>query len=161
MQNKSCFTDAVVEAAQLSFGPESLNPVLQKKGESLVKQKTSLKNILKRPGISINDFRDDLLCEDFPVPPLFSPLIEEALFEAETIIKYEGYIKRQKEQIKKLSSINNKKIPCGFDYKRAVGLSSEAVEKLSLIKPETLGQAMRISGINPSDISVLSVCLYK
>ena len=57
--------------------------------------------------------------------------------------------------------INKKKIPYGFDYKRTVGLSSEASEKLSLIKPETLGQAMRISGVNPSDVSVLSVCLYK
>ena len=161
LQNKISLTDALVGATRVSLDPEALNPFLQKKGEVQVKQKISLKNLLKRPGISINDFRGALLGDVFPVPPLFAPLVEESLLEAETIIKYEGYIKRQKEQIKKLASINKKKIPYGFDYKRTVGLSSEASEKLSLIKPETLGQAMRISGVNPSDVSILSVCLYK
>ena len=127
----------------------------------MVKQKTPLRDVLKRPDVSINDFRGNLLGSCAPLPSLFTPLIEEALFEAETVVKYEGYIKRQKEQIKKLSSLNKKKIPYSFNYKKALGLSSEAIEKLTLVKPETLGQAMRVSGVNPSDVSVLSVLLSK
>jgi tRNA uridine 5-carboxymethylaminomethyl modification enzyme len=161
LQKKISLTDAVISATQLSLAPEAINPVLHKKGGAPVKQKTSLNNVLKRPGVSIDDFINYLPGVDVSGFPLFGPLADEAIFEAETTIKYEGYIKRQKEQIKKLSSINNKKIPFDFDYKRAVGISSEAVEKLSLVKPETLGQAMRVSGVKPSDVSVLSVCLYK
>ena len=161
LQKKTDLTRAVVDSTRISLGPKALNRVLRKKGEPLVKQKKPIKVILKRPGISIKDFKDTVLNVALKGSDLFLPLIEEAVLEAETIIKYDGYIKRQKEQIKKLSSINKKKIPCDFDYKGVVGLSSEAKEKLSTIRPETLGQAMRVSGVNPSDIAVLSVFLYK
>jgi len=161
LQKKIDLTRAVVDSTWTSLGPKALNRVLRKKGEPLVKQKKPIKVILKRPGISIKDFKDTVLNGALKGSDLFLPLIEEAVLEAETIIKYDGYIKRQKEQIKKLSSINKKKIPYDFDYKGVVGLSSEAKEKLSTIRPETLGQAMRVSGVNPSDIAVLSVFLYK
>ena len=161
IQDKINFTSALVKATQLSLEPCVINPILQKNGASVVKQKTPLRDVLKRPDVSINDFRGSLLGSCAPLPSLFTPLIEEAFFEAETIVKYEGYIKRQKEQIKKLSSLNKKKIPYSFNYKKALGLSSEAIEKLTLVKPETLGQAMRVSGVNPSDVSVLSVLLSK
>ncbi|MAE13353.1 tRNA uridine-5-carboxymethylaminomethyl(34) synthesis enzyme MnmG [Candidatus Woesearchaeota archaeon] len=161
LQKKTDLTRAVVDSTRISLGPKALNRVLRKKGEPLVKQKKPIKVILKRPGISIKDFKDTVLNVALKGSDLFLPLIEEAVLEAETIIKYDGYIKRQKEQIKKLSSINKKKIPSDFDYKGVVGLSSEAKEKLSTIRPETLGQAMRVSGVNPSDIAVLSVFLYK
>ncbi|SVC31296.1 uncharacterized protein METZ01_LOCUS284150, partial [marine metagenome] len=161
LQKKTDLTCAVVDATRTSLGPKALNRVLRKKGEPLVKQKKPIKVILKRPGISIKDFKDTVLNGALKGSDLFLPLAEEAILEAETIIKYDGYIKRQKEQIKKLSSINKKKIPYNFDYKGLVGLSSEAKEKLSTIRPETLGQAMRVSGVNPSDVAVLSVFLYK
>ena len=161
LQKKIDLTRAVVDSTRISLGPKALNRVLRKKGEPLVKQKKPIKVILKRPGISIKDFKDTVLNGALKGSDLFLPLIEEAVLEAETIIKYDGYIKRQKEQIKKLSSINKKKIPYDFDYKGVVGLSSEAKEKLSTIRPETLGQAMRVSGVNPSDVAVLSVFLYK
>jgi len=161
LQKKIDLTRAVVDSTRTSLGPKALNRVLRKKGEPLVKQKKPIKVILKRPGISIKDFKDTVLNGALKGSDLFLPLIEEAVLEAETIIKYDGYIKRQKEQIKKLSSINKKKIPYDFDYKGVVGLSSEAKEKLSTIRPETLGQAMRVSGVNPSDVAVLSVFLYK
>ena len=117
--------------------------------------------ILRRPSISINDFRQVLFKKNLLSSSLSVHLIEEAFLEAETIIKYDGYIKRQTDQIKRLSSINRKKIPCHFNYEKIKGLSLEAREKLVLIRPETVGQAMRISGGTPSDASVLSVYLHK
>jgi tRNA uridine 5-carboxymethylaminomethyl modification enzyme len=161
LQKKTNLTRAVVSATHTSLGPRALNRVLQKTGEPLVKQKKPIKDILKRPRVSIKDFKESVLDEHLKDTTLFSPLAEEAVLEAETIVKYAGYIKRQKDQIKKLSSINKKKIPDNFNYKGVVGLSLEAKEKLSSIKPETLGQAMRISGVNPSDVAVLSVFLYR
>jgi tRNA uridine 5-carboxymethylaminomethyl modification enzyme len=161
LQKKTNLTRAVVSATHTSLGPRALNRVLQKTGEPLVKQKKPIKDILKRPRVSIKDFKESVLDEHLKDTTLFSPLAEEAVLEAETIVKYAGYIKRQKDQIKKLSSINKKKIPDNFNYKGVVGLSLEAKEKLSSIKPETLGQALRISGVNPSDVAVLSVFLYR
>ena len=93
IKDKIDFTDALVCATRLSLEPCVINPVLQKNGASVVKQKTPLRDVLKRPDVSINDFRGNLLGSCAPLPSLFTPLIEEALFEAETVVKYEGYIK--------------------------------------------------------------------
>lgn len=161
LQKKINLTNAMVSATQVSLSKRALNHILQKIGEPLVKQKKPIIDILKRPRVSIKDFKEHILDEHLKATTLFSSLAEEAALEAETIIKYDGYIKRQKDQIKKLSSINKKKIPYDFNYKGVVSLSQEAKEKLSIIKPETLGQAMRVSGVNPSDIAVLSVFLYR
>ena len=161
LQKKTNLTRAIVSATHASLGPRALNRVLQKTGEPLVKQKKPIKDILKRPRVSIKDFKESVLDEHLKDTTLFSPLAEEAVLEAETIVKYAGYIKRQKDQIKKLSSINKKKIPDNFNYKGVVGLSLEAKEKLSSIKPETLGQAMRVSGVSPADVAALSVLIHK
>jgi tRNA uridine 5-carboxymethylaminomethyl modification enzyme len=81
--------------------------------------------------------------------------------EAETTIKYAGYIVRQYEQIERLKSQEKLSIPGDFDYISINSLSNEAREKLDFVKPETLGQAMRVSGVTPADVGVLSVLLYK
>ncbi len=81
--------------------------------------------------------------------------------DVETEIKYEGYIKRHLSEIQKISQNENLFIDKNTDYSAYSGLSSEAVEKLSLVKPETFGQACRISGISPADASVLMVYLFK
>ena len=86
---------------------------------------------------------------------------EELLIEAESTIKYEGYIKRQEEHIKKMKKHENKKIPPGVNYHNISSLSNEAREKLSFVNPETLGQASRVSGVTPADASVLAVLLTK
>ena len=161
LQNKTSFTEKIVGFALASLEPGVINSVLNRKKEIPVKQKTPLIKILRRPSISINDFRRVLFKKTLLSSSLSVHLIEEAFLEAETIIKYEGYIKRQTDQIKRLSSINRKKIPCHFNYEKIKGLSLEAREKLVLIRPETVGQAMRISGVTPSDASVLSVYLHK
>ena len=90
-----------------------------------------------------------------------APYQEEALLEAETTIKYRGYIDRTNTHINKAIKNDMIKISPLFNYSSIVGLSSESKEKLSSIKPETLGQAMRISGVTPADISVLSIFIAK
>ena len=153
--------DEIVREASASFSPELVNPVLSKTNSGTIKQKRPLREVLKRPSVSIEEFKSFVLKGGAPTKGLNSSLVSEALAEAETLIKYEGYIKRQTDQIKKVKSLNMKRIPCSFRYEEVVGLSSEARHKLINIKPETLGQATRISGVTPSDISVLSVFLFK
>ena len=81
--------------------------------------------------------------------------------EAEAIIKYEGYIKRQLKQIENLQKQEHRAIPADFDYLQLSSLSQEAREKLDFVRPETLGQAYRVSGVSPADASVLSVYLFR
>ena len=83
----------------------------------------------------------------------------EALFTAETDIKYDGYVKIENERVVKIKSLEHVFIPRQFKYESLVGLSGEAVEKLIHIQPETLGHASRIAGVRPSDIGVLAIYL--
>ena len=142
----------------ISLDKESTNKVLGLKQESPTKEKISLTKLLKRPLITINDIKPYI---DFDkiIDPKVLYLKKELLIETEAQIKYEGYIKRQLEHIKKIKSQEHLLIPLSFNYKKIKSISNESREKLSFIKPETLGQAMRISGIKPSDISILSVFL--
>ena len=86
-------------------------------------------------------------------------MVKEASIEAEAVVKYKGYILRQQEQVSRMKKQENTIIPKSFKYKSINSLSNEAREKLSLVRPETLGQAYRVSGVTPADISVLSVLL--
>jgi len=95
------------------------------------------------------------------VPDKIKHITRELMIEAEAQIKYEGYIKRQIEHVKKMKKQEHVKIPSDFNFKDMSSISNESKEKLDFIKPENLGQAMRISGIKPSDISILSVHLLK
>ena len=86
---------------------------------------------------------------------------EEILNEVEIDIKYEGYIKKANKEAEKMLKLENKKIPKDIDYSKIKNIASEAKQKLQEINPESLGQALRISGVNPSDISILSVYLKR
>ena len=110
--------------------------------------------LLKRPGFSIKDLPINFY-EESDALPLW--LIDDILFDVESEIKYEGYIKRHLKEIEKLKKHEETKIPKNFDYNSIKGLSKEAVEKFNLVKPETVGQANRISGIKPSDSTVLII----
>ena len=114
------------------------------------------KDLLRRPEISIFDLPKKTRPVDSNLP---SWLQEEVLFDVESDIKYEGYIKRHLSDIEKMKKNENLKIDTKTDYQKLPGLSSEAIEKLSFVQPETLGQAMRVSGVTPTDISVLLVNL--
>ena len=119
---------------------------------------TPAKTVLKRPECSIFDFPDTFLSHSGELPIWSS---NELLLDIEAEIKYEGYIKRHLNDLKKQKKNESLTISNKLDYGVLAGLSNEAVEKLSFVRPETLGQAMRVSGVTPADISVLLVNLSK
>ena len=110
------------------------------------------KELVRRTGFSILDLPINFKKANRRLSPW---VLEDVLFDIESDIKYEGYIKRHLKEIDRLKKHDETKIPKGFSYKSLRGLSKEAIEKLSLIKPETIGQASRISGIKPSDSTIL------
>ena len=138
--------------------PETINKRLAELGEKEIKEPTRMSSLLKRPKVLISDI-------GIGVPKLKNCLSRhmksEILFEAETIIKYSGYINRQKEEIDKIKIYENMIIPENFDYNNIKSLSNESREKFINIKPQTVGQAKRINGIRPSDISILLVYLRR
>lgn len=133
-----------------SIKPEEINSYF------ITKQPRPAKELLKRTGFSIFDLPVNFIKDANVLPPW---LFKDILFDIESDIKYEGYIKRHLKEIKKLKKHDETKIPREFNYEELGGLSKEAVEKLSFVKPETVGQASRISGIKPSDSTILMLKL--
>jgi len=141
-----------------NINPKTINKRLEELGEKPIKEPARMSNILKRPKVSISDMKID---NKETNSTLTNHMKEEILFEAETIIKYSGYINRQKEEIDKIKAYENIIIPEKFDYNDIKSLSNESREKFINIKPQTVGQAQRINGIRPSDISILLVYLKR
>ena len=138
--------------------PDVANPVLESLGSSTLNQQVKLSSLITRPHITM----DHILDMSVAVKELAETLTvdnEEAVEQAEILLKYEGYIAREEEVALKLSRLENVSIPESIDYREMKSLSSEAKEKLSTIKPVTIGQASRVSGVSPSDISVLLIHL--
>ena len=136
------------------FPNEKTNRILENLGSQRIKKPQSLKELLRRP-----DFTYEMLSFiDSAGNPDISPKLGAQI---EMEVKYEGYIKRQKEEVGKLRKYENMKIPETFEYGNIPGLSNEIVQKLSRIKPESVGQASRVSGITPAAISVLLVYIRK
>jgi len=131
------------------------NRVLEELGTSALKKPQSLKEILRRPEISYRDLGS--LYQGSPLREIGDDVISQ--IEMDT--KYEGYIKRQKEQIDKFKKLENLRIPETFSYEDIPGLSREIVQKLSNVRPSSLGQASRVSGITPAAVSVLMVYLKR
>ena len=150
--------DNISKALNTSISPEKINKTLKSLGESPMKHAAPAKQILKRPSLGIEGLPEKLFRE-IKKTYKTSPFLSESFIEAEALVKYKGYIKRQDEQVKKMLKQENQEIPPGFDYMKTNSLSNESREKLHLIRPQTLGQAMRVSGVTPADISVLSVFL--
>ncbi len=137
------------------FKPQEARDKLKRLNSAPIKDKSSLSTILKRPEISIYDFK--LFSSD--TENQLNKHSTEVVEQAEIQIKYQTYIEREQQNSEKMSHLENLKIKKSFDYTKLPSLSSEAKEKLLKIKPETLGQASRISGVSPSDVSVLMVYL--
>ena len=116
------------------------------------------KELVKRPGFSLFDLPEKFLKRAFEFPPW---LKDDILFDVESCIKYDGYIKRHLKEIEKMKKNELLAVSSLIDYGSIPGLSKEAIEKLSSVRPETLGQAMRISGITPADASVLLINILK
>ncbi len=138
---------------QIQAEPTIVNTILSNKETSTLSQKIKLDKLLLRPQISIHDFTDT-----FPELKQYS---EETLDLVELQIKYESYVEKEKHTADKLKKLDGLKIKPDFDYYALQSLSIESREKLSKIKPENLGQASRISGVSPSDISILLIHLNK
>ncbi len=136
-----------------SVEPSEINPFLESISSSPINQKMRYYNILSRPNISIPDIAR--YCKD--VEETISTFNNETIEQAEILMKYEGYIERESENADKLKRLEELKIKSDFNYDVVGSLSAEAREKLKKIRPQTLGQAARISGINPSDVSILMV----
>jgi tRNA uridine 5-carboxymethylaminomethyl modification enzyme len=137
--------------------PEEINGLLAQKECSEIEQKSKLSNLLLRPQISLNDLINTLsTLETYRDADRFT---KECLEEAEIQIKYESYIEKEKELADKLDRLEFFKLPTDLDYHTIQSLSYESREKLNRYKPQTLGQASRISGISPADISVLAIML--
>lgn len=130
---------------------DKLQQILIECGTAPLQRGCKMIELIKRPQIKYSDLTE--LDDTRPNLP------REVFEQVEIAVKYEGYIKRQEQQIKEMRRIENKKIPETIEYSKLKGLRLEAVEKLSKIRPENLGQASRISGVNPADIAALNIIL--
>ncbi|MFP4604624.1 MAG: tRNA uridine-5-carboxymethylaminomethyl(34) synthesis enzyme MnmG [Bacteroidales bacterium] len=157
MQEKIKYRDQVIRFFKnYSVSPEEINEMLTSRNTSPLKQKRKLIDVLLRPQINIHHLRGNITQLD----ELYSSIPErnEEIFEsAEILIKYNGYIDREKQIANKLNRLEHINIPLKFNYDQIQSLSTEARHKLKSIKPKTIGQASRISGVSPSDISVLLI----
>ena len=142
----------------MGITPADVNPLLLSKSSSPINQQVKITSVLTRPQIQLNEIANVL-------PELknkcleMSNIHEDIPSQTEIQLKYEGYIDREEEMAAKLSRLENVKIPEDIDFRQLKSLSMEAVEKLTSITPRTIGQASRISGVSPSDISVLLIYL--
>jgi len=143
---------------QIGITPEQINPVLTEKESSLITQQVKLTSIITRPHISLEDILN-VSPEAKVAAESMEAIHPEIVSQTEIQLKYEGYIEREEEQAAKLTRLEEVKIPKDIDFRQLKSLSSEALEKLTKIQPATIGQASRISGITPSDVSILLIYL--
>lgn len=141
-----------------SVTPEQVNPYLEELGTPGIKHKVKLGSVLSRPHVTLNSLHD-LIPELAEYKSQIEFDSDEIFSLSEIQLKYEGYIQKEQDMANKLSRLENIALPHDFDYKKLASLSAEAKEKLSEVQPATIGQASRISGISPSDVSVLLVYL--
>ncbi|SDI40651.1 tRNA uridine-5-carboxymethylaminomethyl(34) synthesis enzyme MnmG [Mucilaginibacter sp. P25] len=145
--------DIVAYTKSKSIDPSTVNTLMEELGTSPLAQSTKLFNLLSRPQVTFNDLKK----ADAPLAELLSAYDKETIEQAEIKIKYESYFIKEMEIVDRMKKMEDREINPNFDYHTLVSLSKEAREKLMRIKPRTLGQASRISGVSPSDISVLMV----
>lgn len=145
--------EIIKQFEETSLIPEQVNGYLESQNSSAIKQKVKASTVVTRPNISIGD-----IIKNNPTLQKTLQYYDESTLEAaEILMKYNGYIAREKEVADKMMRLENIKIYDNIDYRSLSSLSAEAVEKLTKIRPSTLGQASRISGISASDISVLMI----
>ena len=148
----------IKELKKIGITPSQINPFLESKGSSPITQQVKLSSIITRPKVYLED-----LLEYSPDAKEKASIAEtrhcDIVSQTEIQMKYEGYIDREQDQAEKMVRLEKVRIPGNLDYKKLKSLSSEAKEKLSEISPVTIGQASRVSGVTPSDISVLLVYL--
>lgn len=137
----------------MALEPAEINPFFESIDSAPISEKQKLEKIILRPNVQVEAIRQH-------VPKVEEALAgygEESVEQAEIQVKYQVYIEKEKELVNRMSQMENLAIPEHFDYKKIVALGAEAREKLTKAKPKTLGQASRISGINPSDVQILMI----
>src|SRR5690606_5063958 len=156
MQDKKSATASLInELKQKKFSPEAINEGLESAGTATSQEKISAEKLLQRPQTGIAE----LMAMGAEVKQSLSKYPKEVLEQAEIQIKYDSYIDKEQQMVDKLSNMENYRIPSEFDYLAITALSNEGKQKLTKIRPETLGQASRISGVSPADLSILTVYL--
>jgi len=143
---------------KISIDPKIINEKLKRLKTNEIKQKIKSYDLIKRPQVKINDLLDEIHEINELIKKINSRK-EEIIESAEINMKYEGYIEREKKLAEKLKRLENIKINQNIDYRKILSISTEARQKLMKIKPVTIGQASRISGVSPADISVLLIYL--
>lgn len=133
--------------------PSQVEDYLEEKGENQLKDGILAYDFMRRPYVSYEDVE--------AIYPPEEELTKAGKEQVDIHIKYEGYINKAQRQVDKVKRMENKKIPKNLDYTEVNGLATEAVDRLSLIQPETIAQASRVSGVNPADIAILSVYVEK
>ena len=155
VNRKKSKTKSFIEfISKLSVSPQEINPILNKNQSATVAQSLKLKKIYSRPNITSKDILSLEKVKQFVIENTIS---EDVVEQTEIQIKYSGYISKEKLNAEKLQNLENLVIPYDFDYKKLKSLSSEARSKLEGVRPKTLSQASRISGVSPSDISSMLV----
>jgi tRNA uridine 5-carboxymethylaminomethyl modification enzyme len=148
--------DIILKLKSIGVTPSSANSILQEKDSTLLTQQVKLSSLITRPQLQMSDMLN--MSDDFSNAfKQDDALTIDALEQAEILMKYEGYIEREQDQANKMLKLEDVKIPTTIDYSSIKSLSLEAKEKLSKVVPVTIGQAARISGVSPSDISVLLI----
>ena len=145
------------ELKSIGITPQEINPTLEQLESAPILQQVKLSSVLTRPGVSLQMLTDS--SETLSNSLKNNNIGEDVLVQTEIQVKYEGYITREEEIAEKMHRLERVQIPADLNYSQLKSLSTEAVEKLSHIQPVTIGQATRISGVSPSDISVLLIYL--
>jgi tRNA uridine 5-carboxymethylaminomethyl modification enzyme len=138
---------------EVSICPEEINPTLENRELAIINQPYRAKKLLLRPSLYLKDLQD---CSSL-IQDATKDVSRETLEQVEILIKYENYIEKEKELVVKMQGLEEQIIPDTFNYDKLTALGNEAKQKFKLIQPKTLGQASRISGVNPTDIHILMV----
>ncbi|HEY6063869.1 MAG TPA: tRNA uridine-5-carboxymethylaminomethyl(34) synthesis enzyme MnmG, partial [Chitinophagaceae bacterium] len=138
---------------EFAIEPGEINPYFTSINSSPVTEKQKAQKILLRPDVELGELADALP----KLKEVLKRYSKDAIEQASIQVKYDVYIEKEKELVQRMSQLEELEIPETFDYKKIISLGNEAREKLTRIKPRTLGQASRISGINPSDVQILMV----
>lgn len=154
LEKRQMIEDEIKRIKKTSVSPSAeLNALLESKGTAKISTGMKMSELIKRPQISYDDLA--------PFDPERKELPYEVKEQVDIRIEYDGYIARQLMEVEHVVKLEEKKLPQGIDYKDIGGLSLEAIEKLNRVQPENIGQASRISGVSPADVSVLIIWLSK
>lgn len=155
LEKKNETAKLINDLKQKKLDPETINSGLEEQGTAAIKEKITIEKLLKRPQLGLENIKT----LDADINTYLSKYPKEVLEQAEIQVKYNSYIEKEQQMVEKLINMENYKIPDAFDYIKIPALSAEGKQKLHKIRPETLGQASRISGVSPADLSILTVYL--